>query len=132
MYLTTRIVLFVAGALILVFIVNLVRTRRLKEEFALLWLAGGIGIVLAPLGLVDLLDRVAYAIRIEYPPTLILTLAIICLLGILMQFSLRISKFSEQIKLLSQEAALLARRVQELEQGQAGGPANGGAHDGTA
>ena len=114
MHLETRIYLILGGALILAFVINLVRTRRLKEEFALLWLVAAILLVLAPVG-VDLLDRLAYAIGIEYPPALILTIAIVCLLGILFQFSLRISKFSEQITVLVQDVALLSRRVEELE-----------------
>ena len=96
-------------------VINLVRTRKLKEEFALLWLVSAVLVVLAPLGVVDLLDRVAYAVGIEYPPTLILTLVILCLLGILFQYSLRISRFSDQIKVLTQEMALMGRRVEELE-----------------
>jgi len=114
MHLETRIYLILGGVLVLAFVINLVRTRRLKEEFALLWLVAAILLVLAPVG-VDLLDRLAYAIGIEYPPALILTIAIVCLLGILFQFSLRISKFSEQITVLVQDVALLSRRVEELE-----------------
>jgi hypothetical protein len=121
MHLQTRIVLIVAGVLILALVINLVRTRRLKEEFALLWLITAFFLVLAPLGGVDLLDQVAYAVGIEYPPALILTIAIVCLLGILFQFSLRLSKYSEQIKTLTQELALVTRRVQELERAPTGG-----------
>ena len=115
MHLETRIFLLVGGLLILGVVINLVRTRKLKEEFALLWLISAILLVLAPLGGVDLLDRLAYAVGIEYPPALILTIAIICLLGILFQFSLRLSRLTDQIKTLTQEIALLSRRVEELE-----------------
>lgn len=114
MHMETRLFLFAIGVVILVIVVNLVRTRRLKEEFALLWLLAAILLVLAPIG-VDLLDKLAYAVGIEYPPALILTIAIVCLLGILFQFSLRISRFTEQIKVLAQDIALLTRRVEELE-----------------
>jgi len=115
MHLQTRIFLIVAGVVILALVINLVRTRRLKEEFALLWLVAAALLLLAPLGIVDLLDQLAYAVGIEYPPALILTIAIICLLGILFQFSLRLSKYSEQIKVLTQELALVTQRVRMLE-----------------
>ena len=115
MHLETRIFLLVGGVLLLGLVINLVRTRRLKEEFALLWLVSALLVVLAPLGVVDLLDRLAYAVGIEYPPALILALAIICLLGILFQYSLRISRFTDQIKVLTQELALVSRRLEELE-----------------
>jgi len=114
MHTETRIFLFVCGVLILGFVINLLRTRRLKEEFALLWLVAAIVLVAAPLG-IDLLDRLAYAVGIEYPPALILTIAIICLLGILFQFSLRISRYSDQLKVLAQDVALLSRRLEEMK-----------------
>lgn len=120
MHLETRLFLLAGGIIILGLVINLVRTRRLKEEFALLWLIAAVLMVLAPLGLVDLLDMLAYAVGIEYPPALILTLAVVCLLGILFQFSLRISHFSDQIKMLTQEIALLRHEIEEL-QGTAGG-----------
>jgi len=99
---------------VLLFVINLVRTKKLKEEFALLWLLTGIVLVLTPL-FIDYLDMVAYALGIEYPPALIFVLAIISLLLILFQFSLRISRFSEQIKVLIQEVALLQVRLEDLE-----------------
>lgn len=117
MHLETRIFLLAGGVIILFLVVNLVRTRRLKEEFALLWLGAAVLMVLAPLGLVDLLDKLAYAVGIEYPPALIFTIAVVCLLGILFQFSLRISRFSDQIKVLAQEIALLRHELETIRQG---------------
>ena len=109
-----RLFAFVLGLAVLLFVINLVRTKKLKEEFALLWLFSGIVLVLTPI-FIDYLDMVAYALGIEYPPALIFVLAIISLLLILFQFSLRISRFSEQIKVLIQELALLRVRLDELE-----------------
>jgi hypothetical protein len=127
MHLETRIFLLVCGLVILIFVVNLLRTRRLKEEFALLWLMAAALLVLAPLGVVDLLDQLAYAVGIEYPPALILAIAILCLLGILFQYSLRISKFTDQIKVLTQEIALLKRQIVELHESC---QSEGGRHEG--
>jgi hypothetical protein len=102
------------GLTVLLFVINLVRTKKLKEEFALLWLLTGIVLVLTPL-LIDYLDRVAYTLGIEYPPALIFVLAIISVLFVLFQFSMRLSHFSEQIKVLTQELALLRVRLEDLE-----------------
>jgi hypothetical protein len=102
------------GLTVLLFVINLVRTKKLKEEFALLWLLTGIVLVLTPL-LIDYLDRVAYTLGIEYPPALIFVLAIISVLFVLFQFSMRLSRFSEQIKVLAQELALLRVRLEDLE-----------------
>lgn len=110
-----RLFAIVLGLAVLLFVINLVRTRKLKEEFALLWLLTGIVLVLTPL-FIDYLDMLAYALGIEYPPALIFVLAIISLLFVLFQFSMRISRFSDQIKVLAQELALLRARIEVLEQ----------------
>jgi len=109
-----RLFAVVLGFVVLLFVINLVRTKKLKEEFALLWLLTGVVLVLTPL-FIDYLDMVAYALGIEYPPALVFVLAIISLLLILLQFSMRISRFSEQIKVLTQELALLRVRLEDLE-----------------
>lgn len=106
------------GIAVLLFVVNLVRTRKLKEEFALLWLLTAVVLVLAPL-LIDYLDMIAHVLGIEYPPAFIFVLAIISVLLILFQFSVRISQFSEQIKVLTQELALLRARLEVLERSAA-------------
>ncbi|MGQ9492166.1 MAG: DUF2304 domain-containing protein [Anaerolineae bacterium] len=110
-----RLFAIVLGIAVLLFVINLVRTRKLKEEFALLWLLTGVVLVLTPL-FIDYLDMLAYALGIEYPPALIFVLAIISLLFVLFQFSMRISRFSDQIKVLIQELALLQVRIEVLEQ----------------
>lgn len=125
-----RLFAIALGVAVLLFVVNLVRTRKLKEEFALLWLLTAVVLVLAPL-LIDYLDMLAHALGIEYPPAFIFVLAIISVLLILFQFSIRISHFSEQIKVLTQELALLRARLEFLERstpqhGTGPGPGPGG------
>jgi len=119
-----RIFAVVLGLVVSLFVINLVRTKKLKEEFALLWLLTSIVLVLTPL-VIDYLDLVAYALGIEYPPALIFLLAIVSLLFILFQFSMRISRFSDQIKVLIQEVAVLRARIEDLEQVQSGEAADG-------
>ncbi|MCD6291331.1 MAG: DUF2304 domain-containing protein [Anaerolineae bacterium] len=113
MALRTRVFLVVVGLFVLGVVINLVRTRKLQERFALLWLVAASGLVVSPL-VIDWLDRLAYALGFDYPPGLLLLLAVIGLLLILFQFSLNISRYHEQIKLLAQEVALLRHDVDEL------------------
>ena len=114
-----RLFAMLVGVAVLLFVLNLVRTKKLKEEFALLWLLTAVVLVLTPL-FIDYLDMIAYALGIEYPPALIFLLAIISLLLVFFQFSMRISRFSEQIKVLVQELALLRAQVEDLERSAEG------------
>lgn len=106
---------FVAlGLAVLIFVINLVRTKKLKEEYALLWLFMAATLVAAPL-LIDVIDAISFAIGIDYPPALIIVIALVCFALIFFQISVTISKFSEQIKSLSQDLALTRQRLCELE-----------------
>ncbi|HID33595.1 MAG TPA: DUF2304 domain-containing protein [Anaerolineae bacterium] len=109
-----RLLLFVIGLIVFITIINLIRTRRLKEEYALLWLLAALALVATPI-LINPLDQIAFFLDIEYPPALFLGLGIIGLLLIIFQLTLVISKFSDQIRILTQEVALLRHRVQALE-----------------
>jgi hypothetical protein len=110
-----RLFFIALGVLVLVFVINLVRTKKLKEEYALLWLLMAVTLVVAPL-LIDLIDRISFAIGIDYPPALIIVIALVCFALIFFQISVAISRFSEQIKNLGQDLALTRKRVEELEE----------------
>jgi len=117
---------FVIGLCLLglLMVINLVRTRRLKEEFAILWLLIGVTLVLLPV-FVDEVDAIAYAVGIEYPPAFVFLIALLGIIFILFQFSVSISRYSEQIKVLSQEIALLRERLRQLERQDSTINANG-------
>jgi len=109
-----RVLLMALGVGILLFVINLVRTRKLKEEYAILWLFTGVVLVLLPV-IIDLLDAISFALGITYPPAFIALVAAVCILFILFQFSTSISRFSERTKVLTQELAILRERVRRLE-----------------
>jgi hypothetical protein len=110
-----RLLLIVIGLIVLASVINLMRTRRLKEEYALLWLLAALTLVATPI-LINPLDSIAFFLGIEYPPALFLGLGIIGLLLIIFQLSLVISKFSDQIRVLTQEVAILRSRLEQLQQ----------------
>ncbi len=109
-----RLLLIIIGLIVLASIINLMRTRRLKEEYALLWLLAALTLLATPI-LINPLDSIAFFLGIEYPPALFLGLGIIGLLLIIFQLSLVISKFSDQIRVLTQEIAILRSRLDRLE-----------------
>ena len=111
----SRLLLFLMGLAVLVLVINLVRKRQLQERYALLWLLAGLVLTLAPL-FSNVLDRIAYALGIDYPPALLLLLAIIGLMLILFQLSLAISHNTDQLKVLSQELGLLRQQLDALEE----------------
>lgn len=115
--LANRIQVFsVIGSLLLfLFILRLVKRKKLKEEYSLLWL--GFGIVFIMLSVFrPLLEVVASAIGIVYAPAALLLILVISVFFILIQFSIVISKLAEGNKNLTQEVGILKTEIKKLQQ----------------
>lgn len=110
-----RLLVFALGLTVLLLVLNLVRKRQLQERYALLWLLAGVALTLAPV-LIPWLDHLAYSMGFEYPPALLLLLAVVGLLLIIFQLSLTISRSQEQIKVLAQELGLLRSELAAMQQ----------------
>ena len=100
-----------AGLFALVF--ELVRRRRLMERYALLWLFSS-AILLALAVWRGLLETIASAVGIFYPPSALFVIAFGFILVMLLHFSLSTSRLADQNKVLAQRLALLQQRVDEL------------------
>ena len=111
-----RIEIFaLAGSVgLLVLILELVRRKRLKEKYSLLWLFTAIVMLVLSLSK-DLLDALGRLMGIYYSPTAFFLLAFLFLMLITIQFSVVLSKLSERNKILSQEVALLKLKMEEME-----------------
>lgn len=91
----------------LIFIVELVRQRKLREDYSLLWLATAIVLIILSLSR-PLLDQIAALLGVTtYPPAALFLVAIIFLLFILLHFSTVITRLSRENKEIAQEMAIL-------------------------
>jgi hypothetical protein len=101
-----------AALLLIAVVLELIRSRRLQERYALLWLlTGGVILVLAVWR--DLLGVVSSAIGIHYPPSALFAVAGVFILVVLLHYSTVISKLSETNKVLAQRLALLETELDE-------------------
>ena len=110
-----RSIIFAVGASIiaLLVILELVRRRRLREEYSLLWL--GTAVVMLVVGVWrDLLHGLADTVGIVYPPNLLFLLAALFLLFIQLYFSTVITKLTQENKEIAQQVALLRYEVERL------------------
>jgi hypothetical protein len=112
--LTLRISIVAASAagILLLVIFELMRTRRLQERYALLWLLTGI-VVMALALWRGALGLLADAVGIHYPPSALFVLAAAFILIVLLHYSTVISKLSEQNIKLAQRLALLEHELDE-------------------
>lgn len=108
-------VLSIAVTLALLLLVfELVRRKRLSERYAILWLLAAVTLfVLAAWK--GLLTSLASDVGISYPPSALFAVAIGLIAMILLNFSLAVSRLSDQNKILAQRLSLLQHRLDERE-----------------
>src|SRR3954453_16638397 len=114
MQLRFQIVAVVAAGLLLLGILELVRSRRLLERYAILWLFSATAL-LALAAWKGLLEKIAHTVGIYYAPSALFVIAFGFILVLLLHFSVAVSKLAEQSKVLAQRLALLEARNRELE-----------------
>lgn len=102
----TMILGLVASIAALLFILELVRRRRLREEYSLLWLATALVLLVLSISR-PLLDVLAGAIGIFYPPSALFAVAVLFVLMILLHFSTVITRLTQENKEIAQQVALL-------------------------
>ena len=104
------------GAVLLLFVVfELIRSRRLQERYALLWLLTGV-VLLVLAAWRSGLNTIAGWVGIEtYPPAVLFAVASFFILVVLLHYSTVISKLSDQNKILAQKLALLEHRLEDAE-----------------
>jgi hypothetical protein len=100
-----------AAAILLLVIFELIRSRRLQERYALLWLLTGIVIFVLAVWR-SLLSKASDLVGIAYPPSALFVLAALFILLVLLHYSTVISRLSEQNTTLAQRLALLEQKLE--------------------
>ena len=108
-----QIAAIVASVALLMLVLELVRRRKLAEQFSALWIVSA----LALLGISyrrDLLHASAAWLGVHYPPALLLLLVILIVFTASLSFSLILSRHQRQIDRLTEETAVLGAELRDL------------------
>jgi hypothetical protein len=114
----------IGTVLFLGLVVELVRRRRLVERYALLWMSTALlGVVLAVWngGLNWLADRLG----IISPVNALFLIGLVAVFGLLLNFSVAISRLSEETKILAQTVSRLDADLRALSGRAGNGRSNG-------
>jgi len=95
-----------ASAALLLYILEMVRRRKLREEYSILWLFGSVVILVLSIRQ-DWLVGIAHAMGIVYPPSFLFLVGILFIMLILIHFSIAISKLHQMNKKMAQEMAMM-------------------------
>src|SRR4051812_15572563 len=128
--LTVSIAASVASLLLLIVVFELIRSRRLRERYALLWLLTGL-VLLALSAWRGGLNTIAGWVGVEtYPPAVLFAVALLFVLAVLLHYSTVLSKVTDQNVILAQRVAMLELEVSELRSERA--PVEAAAPEATA
>lgn len=109
----------IASVLLVLVVLELVRGRRLKERYALLWLATGIVLLVLSAWRGGLNTVAGWLGVTSYPPAVLFAVATLFILLVLLHYSTVLSRLTDENVELAQRIALLeerlARRAREEE-----------------
>jgi cell division protein FtsW (lipid II flippase) len=103
----------VASVILLLIVFELIRSRRLRERYALLWVLTGV-VLLVLSAWRGGLNTIARWVGVStYPPAILFAVASLFILAVLLHYSTVISKLSDQNSVLAQRVALLEEKLED-------------------
>lgn len=110
-----QVISIVGSILVALLVFELIRRRKLREEYAIFWLAASFVLI----GLSfwrRSLDIAARLVGVAYSPSVLLLAVIVVGFFLAMHYSISLSRLAEQNKRLAQEIALLRDALEEKRQ----------------
>ena len=107
-----QIVAIAGSVLFLLLVLELVRRRRLAEEYSALWIIAALALLGASIRR-DLIDSTADWLGIYYGPAVLLLGLVVVVSAVLLWMSVILSRQQAQIDQLIEEAAILSAELRE-------------------
>jgi len=106
----------IASVLLILVVLELIRGRRLKERYALLWLATGV-VLLVLSAWRGGLNTIAGWLGVgTYPPAILFAAAVLFIILVLLHYSTVLSRLTDENVVLAQRLGLLDERLRRLEE----------------
>ncbi len=100
----------IASLVLVLVVLELIRGRRLKERYALLWLVTGVVLFVLSVWRGGLNTIASWLGVSSYPPAILFAAATLFVIVVLLHYSTVLSKLADQNTLLAQRVALLEQR----------------------
>jgi hypothetical protein len=116
----------IASLVLILVVLELIRGRRLKERYALLWLVTGVVLLVLSLWREGLNTIAGWLGVSGYPPAILFAAATLFIIVVLLHYSTVLSELHDQNVVLAQRMALLEERLQALSTGSPSTARSGG------
>lgn len=107
-----QIIAVIVSVFLLLGVLELVRRRKLTEEYSFLWILSALALVGLSLRR-DVLDTAAGWLGVYYPPMVLLILLVAMVFIASLCFSVIVSRQRQQIERLIEETAILSAELRE-------------------
>lgn len=114
MSLRVQIIIAIAAILVILFIGNMVRTRKLELKYALIWFLVGVLLLVFDLS-PGLLTKLTNLLGITLPINMLFFLGFVFVLMIIFSQTIVISNLTRRTKRLTQEIGILHRRIDNIK-----------------
>lgn len=114
----TQYIAIIASIGLFIYISYLVRNKRIKEEYSLLWLFFSIVFIFFSVWRGGL-ESFAKLVGIAYPPAALFIILLLAVFLILIEFSRIISRLTDRTISLAQEMAILKMELEKLKSSSA-------------
>ncbi|WP_394938862.1 DUF2304 domain-containing protein [Psychromicrobium sp. YIM B11713] len=104
----------VLALLIVGVIVQMLRVKKLREKYAVLWLILGIGTAILA-AFPGLLGAVSSFVGVQIPSNLLFTIGILLLVGVCLHLSWENSVVEDETRILAEEVAILRAQVEKID-----------------
>ncbi len=108
-----EIVAVIVSLVLLSVVLELVRRRKLTEEYSFLWISSSLALLILSLRR-EILHTVARWIGVYYPPAVLLMFLIVIVFVASLCFSVIVSRQRQQIERLIEETAILSAELRDL------------------
>jgi len=105
----------IASFVLVLVVLELIRSRRLQERYALLWLATGAVLLVLSAWRGGLNTIASWLGVTSYPPAVLFAVATLFILLVLLHYSTVISRLTDENVDLAQRVALLEERMRAVE-----------------
>ena len=108
-----QIVALTVSVVLLLVVLELVRRRKLTEEYSFLWILSSLALLALSVRR-EILHAAARWLGVHYPPILLVMLLILMVFVASLCFSVIVSRQRQQIERLIEETAILSAELREL------------------
>lgn len=98
---------------ILIYVFEMLRTQKLREKYAILWIIIGIGTLILCV-FPQMLDQASSLLGIQVPANLLFIMTLILLVGVCLHLSHEQSQAEDEVRILAEEVAILRSDLQDL------------------